>query len=92
VKNHPTENMLVLRKGARTWKFTFENGELRILSRAEQDPDGGVSFPMPMQEDFDLITKTLLDKVGREACAEGTYSIRPGRAAKLSWRIVSPTH
>ena len=92
MKNRPTENILVPRKGARTWRFMFENGELRILSRAEEDPDGSISFAMPHQEDFDEITKVLLEKVGCDACAEGSYSIRPGRPAKLSWRIVSPTH
>jgi hypothetical protein len=88
----PNKNYVVHRNGARKWNFTFRKGELLIETSAEEDADGGVSFPMPMQEDFEEITKVLLDKVGREACAEGTYSIRPGHPAKLKWRIVSPTH
>jgi hypothetical protein len=92
MKNHSTKNFIVPRKGARRWRFTFREGELLIQTSAEEDSDGGIFFPMPHQEDFDEITKILIEKVGRDACAEGTYSIRPGRPAKLSWRIVSPTH
>jgi hypothetical protein len=50
-------------------------------------------LPPPTQEEtFDLITKTLIEKVGDSCVAEGTFSIRPGQPARLSWRIVSPTH
>jgi hypothetical protein len=83
---------MIPREGARKWKFTFRKGELAIETFCESDGDGGTFVAMPMQEDFDEITKVLREKVGREACAEGTYAIRPGRRAKISWRIVSPTH
>jgi len=43
-------------------------------------------------EDQAEIEKVMREKVGDGCDAEGTYSIRPGRPAKLSWRIVSPTH
>ena len=92
MKNHPTKNYVIPRKGARKWNFTFCKGELAIETFIQKDGDGGTFVAMPMQEDFDEITKVLLDKVGLEARAEGTYSIRPGRPAKLKWRITSPTH
>jgi hypothetical protein len=92
MKNHPTKNFVASRKGAHTWKFTFEKGELAIETPHEEDADGGIFFSVPYSDEIDEIEKVLREKVGCDACAEGTYSIRPGRPAKLSWRIISPTH
>ena len=92
MKNHPTKNFIVPKKGARSWNFTFREGGLLIQTFAEEDADGGISFPMPTMEDQAEIEKVMREKVGDGCDAEGTYSIRPGRPAKLSWRIVSPTH
>lgn len=87
------------RNGAREWNFTFDKGDLWIKTRCPPKEKTmemeahALLLPAPTQEEtFDLIAKTLIEKVGDSCIAEGTYSIRPGRQAKLSWRIVSPTH
>jgi hypothetical protein len=88
------------RNGAQEWNFTFDKGDLWIKARRPPKEETQMEMeahalllPAPTQDEaFDLIAKTLIEKVGDSCVAEGTYSIRPGRPAKLSWRIVSPTH
>jgi len=91
MKNHP-KNMLVMVKGPPAWNFKFERGELAVQTFLEEDADGRKSFTAPMVEDMEEVERVMLEKIGSDACAEGTYSIDPGRPSRIKYRIVSPTH
>jgi hypothetical protein len=82
-----------IRRGTRKWNFTYRNGELLFEAPdLEQDEHGRAFVAMPCEEDFKEVERMLKDKVGNGVDVEGTYSIHPGRPAKLSWKIASPTH
>jgi hypothetical protein len=86
------KNYVAFKKGAVRWNFTYRSGKVEFEASLKKDEDGRLYFPMPTMEDCAEIEKVMREKVGDGCDAEGTYSIRPGRPAKLSYRIVSPTH
>src|SRR5262249_31107885 len=76
------------RNGAQEWNFTFDKGDLWIKTRrppkkkTHMEMEAHALLPTLTQEEaVDLIAKTLIEKVGRDACAEGARD-PPGSAGE----------